>query len=534
MIVSTLLGERRYMHARSQAPAAPAWERTVLEALPPASMSSTTPKQAEPAIHLVPRQSQGTRCWRLAKSVSVFRHFVLAIQIVLGSTVLLADEIKIPYRITVLDSETSMPVPLVELKTTSNMSWISDNAGVIAIDSPELMGREVWFNVKSHGYQLVADGFGYRGMRLTPQFNGEHRLIIQRTMVAERLGRLTGSGLLAESQKLGDYANWLESGVVGCDSVHSTIWNGKRFWIWGDTQIHSYPLGIFNTLGAESEALPVDLNHMPLQPKISFFRDRAGRVRGVVPFRDKGPIWLGGLVSLRDSAGMEHLVASYAKIEGYLQVVEYGLCEWQAGDQQFAHVAVIWQRGSSTPEKPENVHIPDGHAVRHVDSDGRKWILFANALPNLKIEDRYEAWKDPKTWIAVESPQVLKSHDGTSIKVHRGGLAWSDFRKSWITIFTQLGGKESNLGEIWYAESPTPFGPWSAAIKIATHDNYTIYNPAIHMEWSEPTSPFVYFEGTYTAEFAKQATRTARYDYNQILYRLRLDHPALISVKESK
>ena len=35
------------------------------------------------------------------------------------------------------------------------------------------------------------------------------------------------------------------------------------------------------------------------------------------------------------------------------------------------------------------------------------------------------------------------------------------------------------------------------------------------------------FEGTYTAEFTNRAQKTPRYDYNQILYRLDLNDPAL-------
>ena len=45
-----------------------AWERTVLEALPPADDDQTTIRQAEPAIHWVPRQSLGTRWWCSARS----------------------------------------------------------------------------------------------------------------------------------------------------------------------------------------------------------------------------------------------------------------------------------------------------------------------------------------------------------------------------------------------------------------------------------------------------------------------------------
>ena len=61
------------------------------------------------------------------------------------------------------------PVPLVELRTTHNVRFVTDNAGVIAFDLPELMGRETWFDVLGHGYEIPKDGFGYRGVRLTPQ-----------------------------------------------------------------------------------------------------------------------------------------------------------------------------------------------------------------------------------------------------------------------------------------------------------------------------------------------------------------------------
>ena len=42
-----------------------------------------------------------------------------------------------------------------------------------------------------------------------------------------------------------------------------------------------------------------------------------------------------------------------------------------------------------------------------------------------------------------------------------------------------------------------------------------------------PDAKFLLSEGTYTAEFANHPKPTARDDYNQILYRLDLDDPAL-------
>ena len=55
-----------------------------------------------------------------------------------------------PCRVKVVDDENGWPVPLVFLTTTHGQVYVTDNAGVAAIDSPELMGRETWFSVKSH------------------------------------------------------------------------------------------------------------------------------------------------------------------------------------------------------------------------------------------------------------------------------------------------------------------------------------------------------------------------------------------------
>jgi hypothetical protein len=74
-----------------------------------------------------------------------------------------------PCRIEVVEKDSGWPVPLVELRTTHHARFITDNAGIIAFDLPELMGRETWFDVIGNGYEVPPDGFGYRGVRLTPE-----------------------------------------------------------------------------------------------------------------------------------------------------------------------------------------------------------------------------------------------------------------------------------------------------------------------------------------------------------------------------
>jgi hypothetical protein len=47
-----------------------------------------------------------------------------------------------PCRIEVVEKASGWPVPLVELSTTHHARFLTDNAGVIAFDLPELLGRE--------------------------------------------------------------------------------------------------------------------------------------------------------------------------------------------------------------------------------------------------------------------------------------------------------------------------------------------------------------------------------------------------------
>ena len=113
------------------------------------------------------------------------------------------------------------------------------------------------------------------------------------------------------------------------------------------------------------------------------------------------------------------------------------------------------------------------------------------------------------------------------MRPHSGSIAWNLWRKRWVTVFMQWFGKPSAFGELWYAEADNPTGPWGPAVKILSHNNYTFYNPRIHPEFTPNDSPVLLFEGTYTQQFADRPHPTARYDYNQILYRLDLDDERL-------
>jgi hypothetical protein len=151
----------------------------------------------------------------------------------------------------------------------------------------------------------------------------------------------------------------------------------------------------------------------------------------------------------------------------------------------------------------------------------------------MRCPANFEAWQNTNSWERLSpSTTLLAAGTRASVRAHSGSMAWNPWRKRWVSVFVQAGGEPSPLGEVWYAEARAPTGPWGPAVKILSHDNYTFYNPSLHPEFTPENSPVLIFEGTYSAEFARQPPPTPRYNYNQIVYRLDLDDPRLLPAHE--
>ena len=433
-----------------------------------------------------------------------------------------------PCRIEIVDKENGWPVPLVELRTTHDVRFVSDNAGLIAIDDADLLDRSVWFHVKGHGYGVAKDGFGFEGVNTAIVSGATVKIEVERRNIAKRLGRLTGGGLFAEGEKLGIKSPVPESEVFGCDSVLVSPRGNRLFWLWGDTTLPGYPLGIFDSSAATTELHPIEKFEPPIALHFEHYHDQKGKPRGVAKMEGAGPTWLTGITYIGPKEAPVFLVGTYSKIEGHLDESEVGLCEWDEASGSFHRGKILWKKGEG--EKPL---LLKGHPVRWQDPQGQKWILFGDPFPSAKCFDTYASWSDPKTWQKIEQPAAPRSAaDGSEVKPHRGSIAWNPSRKRWVTIFTQNLGNPSAFGEIWYAEADSPMGPWGPAVKVLTHDNCTFYNPLIHAELTPEDASFIVFEGTYTAEFADHAQPTPRYNYNQILYRLDLDDPKLAGARK--
>jgi hypothetical protein len=71
----------------------------------------------------------------------------------LACTCSVAQEGRTYAEIRVTDAATGRGVPLVELETVNGLRFITDNAGRVAFHEPGLMDHEIYFSVRSHGYE---------------------------------------------------------------------------------------------------------------------------------------------------------------------------------------------------------------------------------------------------------------------------------------------------------------------------------------------------------------------------------------------
>lgn len=431
------------------------------------------------------------------------------------------------FGIQVVDEATGRGVPLVELRTTSEVRYITDSAGWIAFDEPAWMGKKLWFTITSHGYEVPADGFGFRGVALIPEPGKTAVVKVKRVNIAERLYRITGEGIYRDSLLLGKPVALkqplLNGRVMGQDSVLTVPYKGKLYWFWGDTARPEYPLGHFGTAGATSS-----LADNPDQAiNLTYFTDAAGFSRPMLPSSKPGPIWVTGVAVVEDGT---KLICYYMRMKSLGECVERGLAVFDEAKQVFVPVAQF------DAAKPSPL---SGHPFL-AKSNGKDYLVGTydghDPLPCVRVAPRLAALKDPGAyehftesgWQKGGKPLTLALRDSQTrqpVKPHGGSVFYNAYKKRWVMVVEESGGKSSLIGELWYADAPTALGPWDFAVKIVTHNKYDFYNPTQHPFFDR--GKFLYFEGTYVNTFSGNPEATPRYNYNQILYRLDLEEKRL-------
>lgn len=523
------------------------------------------------------------------RRVSVdFLHRLLVVSLVLLTAMLVPKIARSQpqnyHAIEVLDSVTGRGVPLVKV-TAGGKSFFTDSNGLIALDDPMLTNGNPAFNFASYGYTSTAQ-------QLDTQLGSRSQISIVRNNRAERLYRATGAKIYADSVAVGDSVPIAEpisnANIMGQDSVQATIYNDKIHWFWGDS-LYENGGGVggnYWTSGATS-ALPSQGGLHPTQGiDYTYYEDNLGQTRPMFPlYRSSGkPIWIDGLFTVDDNSGRERLLAHFVHVESFLpQYVlrEQGLALFSDVSESFVKledydVAPVFQWGTGQPI------MPVGHSFRH-STGGVDYIYFGENYPNVRVRDNWDDVRDITKWEAftplqensrynatnpplelddegepiygwkkntdplgteifeemVAAGHLLRTdapvglvdfETGNPVRLHRSSVNWNEYRRKWVMVGNQSFGNGSFLGELWYAEAPTPTGPWKQAIKIATHadptgelgGSYSFYNPTHLPFFDEDEGRFIHIHGTYSTNVFDSAPKTPLYEYNQIAYRLDL------------
>lgn len=255
-------------------------------------------------------------------------------------------------------------------------------------------------------------------------------------------------------------------------------------------------------------------------------------------------VWLEGLMLVRDPSGQIRLVATYTGVGHAKPVEERGVAVFDDAAKMFRALAQL---------PPTRGHRAS-HPFRVMDNGRAYWYLY----PNYRVPDDWQSIQDARAYEAfvcakteekvhcswksgapfvddVEEQKLIEKgalapkaalFPFIDVDTHRrgnsgmGSVAWNAYRKKWIMI-------SGAWGDVYYSEADAPQGPWLCAKRIVHHQKYNFYNVVHHPFLEREGDRVIYFEGTYTAGQIEGARPTPLYDYNQIMYKLRLDDPRL-------
>lgn len=419
------------------------------------------------------------------------------------------------HRITIVDGETSRGIPMVRARLTNKTEYYTDSAGVIAFQEPDLWNCDVELTIESYGYTYPKDWFGAQTARFTPVPGGETVIAMQRTNIAQRLYRTTGSGIYRDSVLLGDKVPPTEDPspmhIMGIDGSETAVYKGRLLIVRGDTGISATGLGNFKTTG-----IWVDLPGIGgLDPEVGilmhYIRQSNGRPKPMVLTDHRGPVWLGGLRVARDASGNKHLFGDYLKVGEGMAASERGLALFDDAEQIFEPIATY----------PPDSHIrPEGTPFIYSENGDNYYCMVDKWVPDIRCKtDRasimdiasYEtftclregesldlknpqldrdakgrlqwAWKKNTDPVTNDLDKLVKAghirpaeawfrltdvQTGKPIQSHGATVYWNSYRQRWICLQQEEFGT-SWLGEIWFFEADTPLGPWAYGCKIATH-----------------------------------------------------------------
>jgi hypothetical protein len=355
------------------------------------------------------------------------------------------------FRIEVVDAETKRGVPLIRLFAQSScIEYFTDSNGLVAFYEPGLMGRTVYFLVDGHGYCFAKNELGQRAVELTPVEGGRVTIEVERLLAAQRIYRITGTGIYRDTVLLGEKAPIdepvLNAGVVGQDSTQTAIYKGRIFWIWGDTtttRAHSH--WNFKVTGALSD-LP-DKGGLDPEAGVNLrYFAKGDFTKQMAPMEGHFLYWLGALHTVKDADGRERLLTFYAKVAGG-DVVEKetvgpakrredDVANRPTGHGKFKVVAwgrAIFNDETETFESLEQHPIdPDSlgrfgaHPMEH-ETGGHNYLYFNRGIPCARVAHDMESLGDAgaaEVFTCLKEG-CIKAHSAADIdRDEAGALRW--------------------------------------------------------------------------------------------------------------
>lgn len=476
------------------------------------------------------------------------------------------------FELQVVDAATGKGIANAEVVRNGLIRFVTDSYGRVAIIEPDFMNQRVYFDVLAEGYDTASSNPMTPGAFVDIVPGGKRVIKLNRKSIAEPAYRITGSGIFKDSAILGynipvseAYSNagvmvmenFTRSGrpLVSCGSV---IYKGKVYWFYNGLRGMSFSQKNNRMAVAVSELSGSNSDGVELK----FITGNSNFPKEMAPFGSKSDIvWFDSVMTVSDSGGKERLVAHYTLYDSSIKQKEHGLALYDDDKEVFEKLKVI--------DSSEKWRYPVGRTFKQ-ESEGKEWIYFGEIFPIGRVpatldaiqnHDAYEVWscyEDGETssilrnkkgelvyrWTKKASPvgpaeeQSLirrkiiddseamflpKDETGKDVTFQSGSVRYNPYKKKWVFIGTQFNGKPSRYGEVWYSEAFRPTGPWEKAVKVVSHENYSLFNTVHHDFLNEGNGKVIYFEGTYTNDLSSNALPRMMYNNNRLMYRIQLD-----------
>lgn len=313
------------------------------------------------------------------------------------------------FRIQVIDAASGRGVPLISvLDVEKGETYWTDNNGLVAFHDLDRMNTLVEFKISGeHGYEAPdPDTFEISAAPDTTEV-----VSLNRKLAAERLYRVTGGGLYADSTLLAE-SNPLQNPnlnalTLGLDAGQAVEFDGKLHWIWGDSFRTLHPIGNLQTTGGTSDLPGLDPS---IGIDIDFYEEtrpgfQTGHTYPIAPvtnFRVQGPndpkyvVWFDKLLTMPDpnsiSPSGESLFAGYTVVPGLQPPVETGVAKF---DLSTPGVADLTQHVERDPTQHLVLHT--GKPTRFARGDDAQ-VYF---VPH---RQSFENAGDPNAHVSADNP----------------------------------------------------------------------------------------------------------------------------------